>query len=57
MNVKVGEVYLEDCGCKWRVMAIKKDAIEVQHVQDGDILDWDREQFEDFIKTGHLEKI
>ena len=38
---KKEDILFENCGCSWKVLRVNKKSYTVQHIADGDKLNWD----------------
>jgi len=41
-----GDIILENCGCKYKVLKVTSKSYRVQHIQDKDVMLWDKSQCE-----------
>lgn len=55
-DCRVGQIYIEDCGCRWKIIKINKHSYTVQHLLDGDGFDWSKKQFDEFVESGALKR-
>ena len=53
-GLKKGDKLLEDCGCKWEVVASLKTCYRMRHLGDGDVISWDRKQVDSLLRKGQL---
>jgi hypothetical protein len=54
---KKGDILFENCGCSWKVLRVNKKSYTVQHIADGEKINWEIASCDFHCKKGKKDEV